>query len=438
MLHNLKPDELGPMGPEMADAISACVHCGYCLPSCPTYQLLGQEQDSPRGRIFLMKEVLEGELEPSEIAESIDQCLGCSACVTSCPSGVEYGHLLNGYKHLKHRRRGKFLQRLRDSLVQSTFAYPNRFRWAIRFGRLFKPFSRLLPATLRPMLELLPDRLPHPVVWPNQIAAEGKVRAKVVLLTGCAQDVLAPRITKAAISVLVRNGVEVIIPEGQGCCGALAWHAGQVDTAAKMAGNLSRKLPLDVDAVLTTAAGCGSALKEYGLITLGTPDHQVAETLAGKTKDICEFLDELGMVPSSGLPRLMRVAYHDACHLLHAQGIDSAPRRLLKSVANLELLELPNPGRCCGSAGSYNIEQPGLAEPLGRDKAREILSTEVHAVATGNIGCMVQLERHLTDSSNNAPPVWHTIEVLERAFRPRSLTEMDQDYLRTEPSYRGQ
>lgn len=434
MLHELKPDTLGPLGNEITTAISACVHCGYCLPSCPTYQLLGQEQDSPRGRIFLMKEVLEGHLQAQEISQSIDQCLGCSACVTSCPSGVKYGDLLTGYRQAKQHVRRPWMQRLRDALIHSTFAYPQRFRWAIRGGRLFKPFARLLPSALRPMLDLLPDRLPSPVQWPQRVEAEGKVRAKVALLIGCAQDVLAPRITKAAISVLVRNGIEVIIPPGQGCCGALAWHAGRVDAAAKMAGHLSRKIPSDVDAVVTTAAGCGSALKEFGLIARGTAEHAAAEAVEKKTKDICEFLDEVGMLPSAGLPRLMRVAYHDACHLLHAQGIESAPRRLLRSVNNLELLELPNPGRCCGSAGSYNIEQPALAEPLGRDKAREILQTEVHAVATGNIGCMVQLERHLTQSSNNAPPVWHTIEVLERAFRPRSLTEMDQDYFRVDRS----
>jgi glycolate oxidase iron-sulfur subunit len=192
-----------------------------------------------------------------------------------------------------------------------------------------------------------------------------------------------------------------------------------------MAQDLLQRIPQDVDAVLTTTAGCGSTLKEYGHVTEGTAAHPKALWLQEHVKDICEFLDELGLTPPAGLPRLMRVAYHDACHLLHAQKIGQAPRRLLGKITNLQLIELPTAGSCCGSAGSYNIEQPTLAEELGRNKSREILKTEVHAVATGNIGCMVQLQRHLNESSNNPPPVWHTIEVLERAYRPRSLTEMD-------------
>jgi glycolate oxidase iron-sulfur subunit len=425
MLHDLDADQLGSHGPVLTQAISACVHCGFCLPSCPTYQLLGEEENSPRGRIFLMKEVLEGQLKPAEIATSIDQCLGCSACMTACPSGVQYDQLLTGYRHLKHQRTRNWMQRLRDQMIHATLPYPNRFRWAIRLGRLFKPFARLLPTTIRPMLELLPDRLPRPVAWPAVAEVEGKRRARVALLTGCAQDVLAPRITKAAISVLVRNGIEVVIPPNQGCCGALAWHAGRVKVAAQFAQHLLSTIPQDVDAVLTTTAGCGSTLKEYDHVTQGTPCHEQAVWLQSQLRDVCEFLDQIGLLPAQGLPRLMRVAYHDACHLLHAQKIHRAPRRLLSKIHNLQLIELPTAGNCCGSAGSYNIEQPQLAEVLGRDKAREILKMDVHAVATGNIGCMVQIQRHLQESSNSPPPVWHTIEILERAYRPRSLTEMD-------------
>lgn len=425
MQHEIEAKKLGQHGTMVTEPISACVHCGFCLPTCPTYKLLGEEENSPRGRIFLMKEVLEGELKPVDIASSIDQCLGCSACMTACPSGVNYDQLLTGYRHLKHSRTRTLMQRIRDFMVHATLPYPERFRWAIRVGRLFKPFSRLIPAAIRPMLELLPDRLPSRISWPEVTEVEGRRRARVVLLTGCAQDVLSPRITRAAISVLVRNGVEVIVPRAQGCCGALSWHAGRVSTAAKMAGNLLRRIPQDVDAVLTTTAGCGSTLKEYGHVTKGTPAYDQGVWLAKNVKDICEFLDELGLAPPVGLPRLMRVAYHDACHLLHAQKIGQAPRRLLGKINNLQLIELPTAGSCCGSAGSYNIEQPKLAEDLGRSKSREILKTEVHAVATGNIGCMVQLQRHLRESSSNPPPVWHTIEVLERAYRPRSLTEMD-------------
>jgi len=423
MLHELDPAKLGSHGENISQAISSCVHCGFCLPTCPTYQLLGEEENSPRGRIFLMKEVLEGELQPAEIASSIDQCLGCSACMTACPSGVNYDQLLTGYRHLKHQRTRGWMERLRDAMVHSTLPYPTRFRWAIRLGRLFKPFARLVPATIRPMMELLPDRLPAKLTWPELSQVDGKRRGRVALLTGCAQDVLAPRITRAAISVLVRNGIEVVIPPEQGCCGALAWHAGRLQVAADFAARLVEKMPKDVDAVLTTAAGCGSTLKEYAHVTHGSPGAEQGRWMQEHVRDICEYLDAIGPLPTVGLPRLMRVAYHDACHLLHAQKIAQAPRRLLSKINNLQLIELPSAGSCCGSAGSYNIEQPQLAEVLGRDKAREILKSHVHAVATGNIGCMVQVQRHLNESSSSPPPVWHTIEVLERAYRPRSLTE---------------
>ena len=175
MLHDVQPDKCGPLGPEMSQAISACVHCGYCLPSCPTYQLLGQEQDSPRGRIYLMKEVLEGKLDSAEVSQSINQCLGCTACETACPSGVKYGELLSGYRSQHQHRRGAWMQKIRDYMVQTTFADPDRFRWAIRFGRLLKPIARLIPTTFRPMLELLPDRLPKQVEWPAHVEAEGKL-----------------------------------------------------------------------------------------------------------------------------------------------------------------------------------------------------------------------------------------------------------------------
>jgi glycolate oxidase iron-sulfur subunit len=425
MQHDLDPNQLGPHGPALTQAISACVHCGFCLPTCPTYQLLGEEENSPRGRIFLMKEVLEGQLQPRDIAASIDQCLGCSACMTACPSGVHYNHLLTGYRDLKHQKTGHWLQRLRDRMVHWTLPHRDRFRWAIRMGRILKPFARLVPGTMRPMLELLPDRLPPKIEWAPKYEVDGKRRARVALLIGCAQDVLAPRIVKAAISVLVRNGVEVIVPPDQGCCGALAWHAGRVKEATDFATALSQRIPHDVDAVLTTTAGCGSTLKEYDQITHPSAAAEHGKWVAEHTQDICQFLDQLGMLPAAGLPRLLRVAYHDACHLLHAQGIGDAPRRLLNKINNLQLIELPTAGNCCGSAGSYNIEQPQIAEVLGRDKAREILKLDVHAIATGNIGCLVQIQKHLNESSNSPPPVWHTIEVLERAYRPRSLTELD-------------
>ena len=375
MLHQIDAEQLGPRGQTMARAVGTCVHCGFCLPTCPTYQELESEMDSPRGRILLMKSVLEGEMTSRQAAPHIDRCLGCLACVTHCPSGVPYGDLLSSYRsHVRQSRPGAWS--LRDWLVRLTLPYPSRFRWAMRMGRLGQALRGVMPAGLRPMLELVPRDLPAPEPLPPLSAAPGPRRGRVALLAGCAQQVLAPDINASAVRVLTRNGIEVVIPEGQGCCGALDWHTGHGASAARFARRLIAALPDDVDCLITTAAGCGSAIHEYPLVLAGDQQQETAARLAERSWDISVYLDRLGIVPPPALSAPKRIAYHDACHLAHAQGVRQPPRDLLSRIEGLEVVELSDCETCCGSAGTYNIEQPDIAARLGSRKATAVLQSQ--------------------------------------------------------------
>lgn len=416
MLHNIDTESLGPRGEAMGKAVGTCVHCGFCLPACPTYQELGSEMDSPRGRILLMKSVLEGDLAVEEAAEHIDRCLGCVACVTHCPSGVEYGDLISSYRdHV--RESGKRPWSLRDWLAAQTLPYKNRFRMAVTFGRLTKPLSGLVPKALRPMLELVPDSLPERSPIPTVTPAVGTRRGRVALLAGCAQQVLAPDINASAVRVLSHCGIEVIVPEGQGCCGALSWHTGNGKAAQKFAADLIGKIPGDIDCFVTTAAGCGSAIAEYPLLMKDTPKEQAARTFSDNAMDISVYLDSLGDLPDiPALTRPYRVAYQDACHLAHAQGVRQPPRRLLDRIPGLEIAELADRDTCCGSAGTYNIEQPEIAKNLGIRKVEDVVRTGASAVVSGNIGCLVQIEKHLKTRTDRVA-VLHTVQVLDRAIR---------------------
>ncbi|MCS7089058.1 MAG: glycolate oxidase subunit GlcF [Thermoflexales bacterium] len=401
----------------MAHAVATCVHCGFCLAACPTYRLLGQEMDSPRGRIVLMKSVLEGGLHPEDAALHIDRCLGCVGCVPACPSGVPYGELLTAYRaHVEPKRARPVLNRLTRLLVRETLPYPARFRAAVQLGQLARPFRSILPNGLGAMLSLIPTSLPPrmpplPEVYP----AAGERRARVALLVGCVQQVLAPAINWATLRVLSANGVEVVVPRGQACCGALGMHTGEAEHARRLAAQNLRAFPRDVDAILSNAAGCGSSMKEYELLFKGTDLEETARAFARKVQDVSEFLDTLGLRPMRPLPKPLVIAYQDACHLAHAQGVWGAPRRLLGTIPNLTVREIAEGELCCGSAGTYNIEQPGLAEQLGQRKVRNILATDAEAVATGNIGCLVQLRTHL-QRAGKPLPVWHTMEVLAQAL----------------------
>jgi glycolate oxidase iron-sulfur subunit len=272
-----------------------------------------------------------------------------------------------------------------------------------------------MPGRLGEMMNLLPESLPAAEPLPEITPAEGRRRARVALLAGCAQQVLAPSINAATVRVLARNGVEVVIPRGQGCCGALAAHTGASRPAREMARRNLRAFPKDVDAIVTNAAGCGSGMHEYGLWLKGEPEEAEAKAFAHRCVDVSAFLDQLGFLPPPPLREPMKIAYHDACHLAHAQKVREQPRNLLRQVGNLQLLEVQDAEICCGSAGTYNIEQPDIAARLGRRKAESVLSTGAQGVATGNIGCMTQLRTHL-DSLGKPIPVYHTMELLDRAY----------------------
>ncbi|OGO34270.1 MAG: 2-hydroxy-acid oxidase [Chloroflexi bacterium RBG_16_57_11] len=411
---------LGPQANSMAQAIESCIHCGFCLAVCPTYQVLGEEMDSPRGRIVLMKSVLEGDIPLGEAIPYIDRCLGCLACVTACPSGVRYGELVTPFRaYARGRVERHAMQKVQHSLLTQTLPYTRRFRSAITAGKLARPFSGLLPDEIQTMLGMLPKRLPDYEPLPAVTPAEGPLRARVALLVGCVQEVLAPEINRATLRVLSTNGVEVIVPAEQGCCGALLLHTGDHSKARALARQNLSVITTDVDAILTNAAGCGSGMKDYELLFKGRPEAKKAVQFAHKVQDVSQFLAGLGMLPPPSLPQPLKVAYHDACHLAHAQGITAQPRSLLAAIPNLTLVEIQDSATCCGSAGTYNLEQPEIAAELGQRKALNIIQSGAEAIAMCNIGCMVQIRNHL-QTQGKLLPVFHVMELLDMAYtRPQ-------------------
>ncbi len=417
MQHNIQPKDHGAHGEAMAAAVSTCVHCGFCLAACPTYKELQQEADSPRGRIVLMKEVLEGTLSVETALPYIDPCLGCLACEPACPSGVPYRDLISPFRALTEKQRKRSIgDRFRRTLAQLTLPYPGRFRAAAISGRFAKPLAALLPRSLRVMLELLPDKLPAKQSWKEINPASETRRARVALLTGCAQSVLDPDINTATIDVLTRNGVEVVVPPSQSCCGALSWHVGNLPKAQEFAIKNLKSFPADVDAIITNAAGCGSGMDEYHLILKGTEHEEAAETFRHRVCDVSAFLDQLGdLKPIPDSQKRIRIAYHDACHLANAQGVRSQPRSLLRMIPGAEIQEIHDGHLCCGSAGTYNIDQPEIANSLGKEKVENILATEPDVIATGNIGCMTQLATHLTRGGSSLP-VRHTLQIIRDAY----------------------
>lgn len=413
MKHQIIMDKAGPHGAAMAAAVQACVHCGFCLPTCPTYQVLGEEMDSPRGRITLMKQVLEESLSLEQALPHVDACLGCLACETACPSGVAYRDLLSPFRAWAEPQRAPARtrqERFKRKALLRVLPFPRRFRLAARLGLMARPLRRLLPGWTQPMLDLLPRRLPKKQKVLPFYPAQGDRRARVALLTGCAQQVLDPEITAATIRLLQRQGVEVVVPPAQQCCGALAWHVGE-EPAAKLcaSANVEAFAGEEVDAILTTAAGCGSALHEYPLI-LGT---EAAKAFAHQVKDVAEFLDALGLRVSERAgeagPKEVTVALQDACHLLHGQRVHGAPRRLLARIPGVTLCEIADAELCCGSAGTYNLDQPQVAAELGRRKAAAIAATGAQVCVSGNIGCLMQLRAHLPDGVRAI----HTVVLLE-------------------------
>ena len=421
MLHSISTETFGPLGEPMAKAVSACVHCGFCLAACPTYRELGQEMDSPRGRIVLMKEVLEGTLELAAAQSHVDRCLGCLACEPACPSGVPYRDLISPFWAVTagkmHRSPG---EKVRRFLAGKTIPFPARFRLVAMLGKVARasPFRRWVPGSWRAMLDLIPETLPAAQTWPEVNSAIGKRRARVALLLGCAQRVLDPDINTSTIEVLTRNGVEVLVPRAQGCCGGLAWHTGDLLAARRFARRNLLAFPADVDAIVTNAAGCGSAMHEYHLILRGTGDEELAGAFRHRVQDVSLFLAGLGLrEPLCEMP--LTLAYHDACHLANAQEVRRQPRDLLRAIPGLNLVEITDAQYCCGSAGTYNLDQPGIAGALGEQKARAILSTGADVVVSGNIGCLTQLRLHLRQLGSPME-VKHTFQVLRDAHHTSS------------------
>ena len=414
MRHQIQVEAL--RAPEMAEAIEKCVHCGFCLPACPTYNLLGEEMDSPRGRIYLMKNVLEERLDADDAQLYIDRCLGCMACVPACPSGVEYGDLLVSYRALQEEERSRPIpDKLTRKLMCETLPYPRRFRLALRGGKIGKALAAMLPDSFNAMLSLLPDALPAPQPLPPILPAQGERRGKVALLPGCVQQVLAPSINHAAAQVLAANGVEVHIPAGSSCCGSILLHIGAEQDARKLARRNFPLIPDDVDAILTTAAGCGSGMHDYELLFKGEADAAQAKAFSDRVQDFSAYLAKLGMRPPRGFEQERAVVYQDACHLLHAQGVKDEPRQLLAQIPNLKLAEIADAGMCCGSAGTYNIDQPVIAAQLGRNKVAAILDARPDLIVSGNIGCMAQIRAHLQGLGAQLP-VLHIAELLRDAY----------------------
>jgi len=401
----------------MARAIQTCVHCGFCLPACPTYQELGQEMDSPRGRIILMKGVLEGDIPLEQALPHIDRCLGCLACEPACPSGVPYRDLISPFRaKVEPERRRGVVESLKRFAISKTLPNPAVFKAMAGLAKFAKPFTGLMPKTARPMMDLLPDSLPPSVTLPEITPAIGPRRGRVALLTGCAQSVLEPSINLSTLAVLSRNGVEVIIPPKQVCCGALAWHVGDLESARGNARINLEAFPADVDAIVTNAAGCGSGIHEYGLMLKGTAQEEQAKAFAHRTVDVSVYLDQLGFIAPPALAQPLRVAYQDACHLRNAQGVIEPPRSILRQVGNLELVEIPDGALCCGSAGTYNVDQPEIAAALGKRKVEAIQSTGADAVVSGNIGCITQMKFH-AEKMKAGFRILHTMQLLAEAYK---------------------
>jgi glycolate oxidase iron-sulfur subunit len=406
-----------------------CVHCGLCLGSCPTYAETGNENDSPRGRIYLWRAVTDGRAELSpEVRHHLDLCLECRACETACPSGVQYGQVIGSYKKDMARLGlvAPSLGRLQRWMLFHLTPYARRMRlalWPLRLAQrlglrgVLDRLGGLLPAGLRRMQEIVP-RLPRdPGRLPELLPAEGPRRARVALLTGCAADAFFPDTTRATARVLQKNGCEVCVPRGQGCCGALHYHSGLVEPAQRLAAQNCQAVKdgLDgVDAIITNAGGCGPVLKEYGHLLEKTPHARAGERFAAKVRDVHEFLAELGPVPPTH-PLPIKATYHDACGLAHAQKIRRPPRQLLEMIPGLQLVPLPESEHCCGAAGSYNVTQPEMAHAVGQRKAANVRSTGARAVFTGNVGCLLQIARHLRVE---APEVWvaHPIDALWASY----------------------
>ena len=421
------------------DKSLACVHCGLCLSSCPTYLETGNENDSPRGRIYLMRALQDGRLPLADAAvRHIDLCLGCRACEAACPSGVQYGALLEATRdHIeRHHDRGFLQTFLRRVAIEKVFPFPERMDLALRAARVVKRLgiNKLLPKFAREALSLLPDHTeasPHPEHCP----ATAPRRGRVGFLSGCVMSVMFAPTNAASVRLLNRAGYDVVTPPTQGCCGALYAHGGNLEAARDAARrNIAAFEALELDAIVINAAGCGSTLKEYGhLLESDATWAGRAAAFAGKVKDLSEWLAGAQFrVPSSefrvGLSAInpepgtrnpeLKVTFHDACHLAHAQRITKAPRELVRAVAGENFVELPESDLCCGSAGSYNLTEPEMAARLQRRKIKNILQTGAKIVVTTNPGCLLQIQAGLRQAGASDVETLHLADYLDRVWKP--------------------
>ena len=404
-----------------------CVHCGFCTATCPTYQILGDELDSPRGRIYLIKDMLENSRHADEkTVKHVDRCLSCLSCMTTCPSGVHYMHLVDHARaHIEKTYKRPVVERIYRNLLATILPYPRRFRFALKLAKLAKPFIGLLgriPAMgpMAAMLKLAPSTLASPAKLKVQPMKSGmnSSHKRVAILSGCAQSVLDPQINSATVELLTRFGVEIVKFANETCCGSLVHHMGREDAAHKFAiqniigwmREIENKADgRDLDAIIITASGCGTTVKDYGHMLRNSKTHaQSAEKIASLTKDITEFLHEL-QLPKIENETKTNIAYHAACSLQHGQKVTDIPRALLKN-AGFSIREIPQGHLCCGSAGTYNIMQAEIAEELKMRKIGNIEKIKPDLIATGNIGCMTQL------ATATHIPVLHTVEILNWAY----------------------
>ena len=405
--------------PRIAEAntiLRKCVHCGFCTATCPTYVLLGDELDSPRGRIYLIKNMLENDAPATaETVKHLDRCLSCLACMTTCPSGVNYMHLIDEARvHVEET----YKRPLRDRALRGVLAFvmprPTLFRLALGLARLARPLAPVLGAfgskPFEALLSLVPKYIPAPERFgaPGSYAAQGPRKGRVALLMGCVQSVLDPGINAATIRLITRLGYEVVVSGEEACCGSLTHHMGrQADALARARRSVDQWTKANVDAVIVTASGCGTTIKDYGhMLRLDPAYAGKAEAISARARDVTEFLGNLDLPAADGK---MRVAYHSACSMQHGQQIKTLPQKLLRR-AGFEVVEVPEGHLCCGSAGTYNILQPEIAVQLRDRKIANIESTGPQVIATGNIGCIAQI------ATGTEIPIVHTIELLDWAY----------------------
>jgi glycolate oxidase iron-sulfur subunit len=422
-------DDQHPPDPKLIDD---CVHCGFCLPTCPTYVLWGEEMDSPRGRIYLMKLAAEGEIGLNDtVVQHFDRCLGCMACVTACPSGVQYDKLIEATRpQVERNYERSFADRLFRRLIFQLFPYPERLRLLLVPLLLYQAsglrslahrlgLERLLPARLQAMESIMPSLSERRLYYrlPTMVRAQGQRRRRVGMISGCVQRVFFGNVNTATIRVLAAEGCDVVVPPAQGCCGALELHAGFDERALSRARRLISVFErAAVDTVVINAAGCGSSLKQYGyLLRDDSAWRERAEAFSAKVRDISELLAELE--PAGAYHDLpYQVAYHDACHLRHAQGVHSQPRAVLARIPKLDLREIAEGEVCCGSAGIYNLVEPEAARDLGDRKAQNLLATGAGAVVTSNPGCLLQITSALQRAGRQMP-AFHPVELLDASLR---------------------